>query len=927
MGRYWFQKLPRIFIMLLILGLVVGLTPSDVQAKEKKVVRVAFPELEGFTETGTDGKPHGLVVDYLEEIAKYTGWEYEYVKTTGETLFDDFQAGKFDLVGGTYYMPEMEEYYVYPDYNTGYSKSVLLARKDDSSVISYDLEKLSGKTIGVYENAKENVRRLKVFLEINNMDCKLKYYKYEDLSEDGNLYAHLENKEVDLLLGNSGDIKAEFRVAAIYDAQPYYIITTVGNQEILDGLNHALARILDSDPDFAEECYNANFPNAHSAKVQLNDSELNYVKEKGTVTVAVPLSWRPLFYVDGDGTEKGLVVDILKRVHDYTGLDFKYVYADTYMDAIQLVQQGEAEVLGFFLGDDRDAERNDLAQTKEYATMTHIVVRNKSVSFPSEGLVGAVINGRQLPENIRAAEVVVYDNITDALADVNRGKVDFVYGVSSRMEQEIQQHHFSNLIPVTLVNISRETGFAMASPVDPDLMTLMNKAIYNISAEDKVDILNKNLISIGDDVYTLTDMLYANPVLFVTIVSAILLLALGVVLLIVRFRMRAVAMQADLERAEAKSRAKGEFLSRMSHEIRTPMNAVIGLTDLTSMMEEVPENVQANLRKLRSSSHYLLSLLNDILDMSQLENGMLKIAEEPFSMNRMLDRLQSMMTAEANRCGLHFTMEKEITQDGLTGDVIRLQQVLTNLLSNAFKFTSPGGHVSLQVRQMDEDESGAAYQFRVMDDGVGIPKEDQKRIFDEFEQVGSNYSRSQGTGLGLSISYRIVRLMGGELQLDSQPGEGSEFFFTIRFPYGKLEEKPEEMKNVNLLAGVHVLLAEDNDLNAEIAIQLLEMQGAEVDRACDGKQAMEMFTASKAEEYQVILMDIQMPQMNGLEATRAIRKSDHPKAGTIPIIAMTANSFKEDTEAAAVAGMNGFVSKPLDVNYLYGILHRAVKKE
>ena len=433
------------------------------------------------------------------------------------------------------------------------------------------------------------------------------------------------------------------------------------------------------------------------------------------------------------------------------------------------------------------------------------------------------------------------------------------------------------------------------------------------------------MISIGTSSMTLTELIYANPVTFILVLTAFLIVVVIAVLGIYRARMQAVLMQSNLEKAKAESRAKGEFLSRMSHELRTPMNAVIGLTDLTSMLDGVPAEVQENLSKLRNSSHYMLDLINDILDMSRIDNGKLTLAHEPFSLNCMLDEIQAMMEIEATQRGLTCTVEKAVTHGQLLGDSIRLRQVLTNLLSNAFKFTPKDGRIQLRVTEQSNTEKEASFFFQVIDNGFGIPKEDQQRIFESFEQVGTSQAKSQGTGLGLPISSSIVHSMGGVLQVQSQPDEGSEFFFTVTL---QLNPDPKEIPNRfikpqdhTLLKDISILLAEDNDLNAEIAIQLLEIQGAVVQRCLDGEQAVEQFTANKPGTFQMILMDIQMPNMNGLEAARAIRSLTRPDASVIPIVAMTANTFKEDVEAAIAAGMNGFVPKPLDVNYLYQLLH------
>ncbi|WP_087065786.1 ATP-binding protein [Intestinibacillus massiliensis] len=890
-----------------------------------RVLRVPFPQVAGLTETAEDGSRQGLVVDYLNEIAKYTGWEYEYIDTDGDHMIEEFLDGKYDLMGGNYYSPGFEQYFAYPDYNIGYNKSVLLARLDDSSINSYDLRSLDGKTIGVYERAEENIRRLREFLSMHNLDCKIRTYAYEQLPADGKLYPYLASGEIDLLLGNGFENPEGFRVVAAFDSQPYYIVTNVGNQEVLDGLNMALERIADANPNFSVERYSAHFQDQSAIDIRLNEAERDYIEGRGAITVAVPESYHPLFCLNSpENIHDGIVPDVLGKVSEFTGLGFTYVYADTYSEAVRMLQQGEAELLCFYMGSEEESVRQGVTITSPYAALNNIVVRNKAATYPDEGLVCAVVEGQPLPTGITAAEVRIYPTITDALIAVNSGEADFTYGLASRMEWDIQRYHFSNLVPVTLVNDRSNIGFALRRPADPDLLTILNKAINSLSSQERAAILDRNMVSIGTNSLSLMELIYANPMTFIAVLSLFLLVLVAAVLGIYRARMRAALMQNNLEKAEAESRAKGEFLSRMSHELRTPMNAVVGLADLTSMMEGTPADVQENLSKLRASSNYMLGLINDILDMSRIDSGKLILAREPFSLERMLDEIQSMMAPEAQRRGLTYSLQKEIVHCGLAGDAIRLRQVLTNLLSNSFKFTPAGGSVLLRVTEDAASDTAATFTFQVRDTGTGISPEDQGRIFESFEQVGTSHAKSQGTGLGLPISSSIVQKMGGELRVNSQPGQGSVFFFTVTLllgdpgvpPAGGWEGQPEGM----LLDGIHILLAEDNDLNAEIAAQLLEIRGAKVCRSADGRQALERFSESQLGEFQAILMDIQMPGMNGLDAARAIRALTRPDAATIPIVAMTANTFKEDVDAAMAAGMDGFVPKPLDVNYLYRLL-------
>ncbi len=898
-------------------------------SEQPRVLRVAFPETDGYCMTSIDGTRSGLVVDYPNEIAKYTGWKYEYVAVPNDVLLDRFLAGEFDLMGGQFYMDGLESYYAYPSYNCGYSKLILLARQNDETIKNYDLNSFNGKTIGVYERAKENIRRLQIYLDFNNLDCTLKYYTYDQLMQTGNLNQYLELGEVDLLLGSSASAGDQFCIAASFDSQPHYIVTQPDSTDILLDLNMALENIYEANPTFAAQIYEKNFLEASNANVILSERELAYVQRTKTVTVAVPRDWHPMVCLNNDDGHSGVVPDVLQQIDEFSGLEFSYLYCDSYAASLAALKQGDADLLGFYLGTEEAAVEQGLALTTPYIELNSILVRNKESSYPADGLIGSALESRELPDSIVVDEVRYYADAATALSDVNRGKVDFFYGISARIESAIQKNHYTNLVQVNLVNERQGISFAVNSPVQPELFSILNKRIHNFTSEDKSVISSRNLVSLGESALTLSGIVYSNPTLALAVVALFLTLLLVAVLLISRSRIHAAAMRGELDRAEAESRAKSEFLSHMSHEIRTPMNAIVGLADLAGMSQDLPEKTLGDLAKIKSSSKYLLGLINDILDMSHIESGKLELAADPFSLGGMLADINSMLMQEATNNGLTFSIEQTVTNDVLIGDAIRLRQVLINLLSNAFKFTPTGGKVLVQIQENSATEKSATLTFRVIDNGVGISSTDQQRIFRSFEQLGSNYTKSQGTGLGLAISQSLVALMGGTLQLKSQLGQGSEFYFTITLPKGILPNAPAlledvELSDADMLQDASILLAEDNDFNAEIAIELLQSRGASVERATNGKEALALFERSRAGQYGCILMDIMMPEMNGLEATTAIRSLARPDAKTIPILAMTANAFQEDKHSALAAGMTGFIPKPIDVDLLFQELHQAL---
>lgn len=388
---------------------------------------------------------------------------------------------------------------------------------------------------------------------------------------------------------------------------------------------------------------------------------------------------------------------------------------------------------------------------------------------------------------------------------------------------------------------------------------------------------------------------------------------------------RVIQSQLNQQQHDIASRAKSEFLSRMSHEIRTPMNGIIGMTAIALQQGQAPERIMDCLQKIQSSSDYLLGLINDILDMSKIESGKMKLEPVNFNIDDMLGTIRELILTQASVRGVHFVQEIELRHRWFIADKMRISQVLINLLGNAVKFTQEGGSITLTVREDSVSEEGIAIFFAVKDTGAGIAKEEQERVFRSFEQAANrDPSKQRGTGLGLSISNSLVQMMGSSIHLESEPGRGSTFSFTISLIPGESEEESAEREEISF-EGCHILVVEDNELNAEIARCLLEERGFEVDCVYDGFQAVERIRTTKPGTYDVILMDIMMPVMDGLEAARTIRGMEREDCHTIPIIAMSANAFDDDLKKSVKCGMNGHLSKPVEVDKLYETLHAVIR--
>jgi signal transduction histidine kinase/CheY-like chemotaxis protein len=392
-------------------------------------------------------------------------------------------------------------------------------------------------------------------------------------------------------------------------------------------------------------------------------------------------------------------------------------------------------------------------------------------------------------------------------------------------------------------------------------------------------------------------------------------------------KQRTAQLEEQVVLSDAASRAKSDFLANMSHEIRTPLNAILGMTAIGAKNRDMPGKDRAFV-KIKEASSHLLGVINDILDMSKIEAGKLELSPIVFRVRELVAHIKDILQFKTDEKEQEFTVAvADEAPDALYGDDVRLAQVITNLVGNAIKFTPQGGRISLAVSLEAETDGICTLGFLVQDTGIGMTGEQQAKLFTAFQQAESQTTRKYGgTGLGLALSKRIVELMGGEIRVSSEPGRGSAFSFTIKTPRAEApaaelsESAPQDLRDGEF-AGRVILLADDVDINREIVIALLQESGIVIDSAENGEQAVKLFEQAP-ERYQLILMDVQMPVMDGYEASRRIRAGSSPRAAAVPIVAMTANVFKEDIENCLASGMNEHMGKPLEFGKLLQVLRK-----
>ena len=597
----------------------------------------------------------------------------------------------------------------------------------------------------------------------------------------------------------------------------------------------------------------------------------------------------------------------------------------------EALQAGEIDIAGPIIQDFYTQEQFQVVLTDKIFDITPVVIYKgndyssslSAIAATETSLYSELMVSLLFPD----AEIKQYDTQEECLEAVANGKVGAIVIPSSKINL-LNESSLTKSLSFAEMAKRQELGM-FTTRGNRRAATIINKAIDQSS-----DILNGVVLalnSVSEKKMTLQDVLAEYAGLVTGVSFAIIFVLLLLVYSLLASRKKQMEALKEAQNANAANIAKTTFLNHMSHDIRTPMNAIIGFTDIALKLKPDRE-VENYLKKIRQSSEYLMTLINDVLDISRIESGKLEYKPVPVDLGDMVNTVLSIARGYTENRDLIFTVSTEkLKNPYVMADELRIREVLLNIIGNAVKFTKDGGTISFAAESRPgKDEQHIIVRFRISDTGIGMSEEFQTRIFDEFSQENNGARTSyKGTGLGMAIAKRYVDLMGGKIEVSSRQGVGSTFTVEIPLLIAEhvLAEKEEKLRNDIAVRGLHVLLAEDNDLNAEIAVTLLEEKGMIVTRAADGKSALTQFCNTAPGTFELILMDIMMPEMNGYETTKAIRNMpDRPDGKKIPIIAMTANAFAEDIRAALDAGMDGHVAKPVDMGVLLSVITKYIKR-
>ena len=883
---------------------------------------------------------HGYDAEYLQALRQFTGWRYVYVDGSWEECLQRLETGEIDILSFVQKTPAREKIYGYPSLPMATTSGYLVVDK------RRNLDSITNATVirvGIVDGNNFNAD-FERYRQENNLQVE-----YVNLASLTDVSPALANGSIDAAVVAEEDKTANERVWVRLASYDQYFVTNINNKSLLRELDDGMMQISTYTPYFNGYLYRKYFANYNSGKPVFTLAEQEFIKKHPKILVLSDSRWPPIEYYDKvSGTFKGVSRDIFALLSEKCGIEF--VYDDS----------NSSKKMSEMSGDD-DKSRNVLTTTsydynwaeKHHMYITQPFITSNMVKFgrrldkehPIVAVNTKAYFAYLLADFLKDKKIISYPNTDERLEAVIRGEADYTVLTQDQADYYHSIPRYSNFSTERLIGYEQRICIAARMDCDPELISILCKTIACISHDELNEIIRKNTV----EVYQLSwqDLIYKYRFLIAVAIGGITVVILSL-LYVNKNRRRSFAAikqaldikETALKEAQKASKAKGSFMASMSHEIRTPLNAIIGYINLSikglqknSSSKDKESHAQTidYLQKSNIASRHLLTVINDVLDMSAIESGKLKIAADKFSFFDVLDSIAAVFAPEAAAKEITYRVDGlDNLPDSLIGDQLRVRQVLTNLISNAIKFTPAKGLVQLSITQLRESTENIWLRFTVKDTGIGMTEEYLSHLWTPFEQADSSISRRfGGTGLGLSITKGLVEAMGGSIRAESIINQGTTF--TVELPFGrngsKGEEKQEKAKiELPDFSNARALLAEDNEMNMEIACAILQETGLTIECAKNGREACEMFNKAEPGYYQLILMDVRMPEMDGYEATRQIRNSEHPEGKSIPIIAMTADAFAENIAESMAVGMNDHLAKPLQLDKLFAVLAKYIKK-
>ena len=917
--------------LLLLLSAVLPVKAAA-ETAPVKVVRVGSFE-DTFNYCNEKGARKGYGYELLQTLSGYTGWQFEYVTCDWSDCFEKLENGEIDIMGGISYTEDRAEEMLFSDEPMGEEKYYLYADLSRADISASDYKTLNGKKIGVLMGTEPEVM-LTEWEEKHDLKTQ-----HVNVSNNEDVKQKLANHEIDCFVSLEESFWAELGISTItrVGKSGIYYALNKDRPDLKEELDNAMRALDEAAPFYTADLYKRYFSLDYIPI--LTGEEKAWLRGHGAIRMGFLTSDRGVSTYDpATGEITGTITDYIQFAADCLGnqeLEFQLVGYDDKEAELNALKSGEIDMIFHFDQSPNLAEEYRVARTNTTWTANMMVVTNQQLFTENK------VNRVAVPQNKISLtryiafyypqwEIVDCDTQEDAIKLVKDGQADcFITGVSS--EAKYSKNHGFYSVP--LPNPANSC-FAVNSG-NRSLLSILNKTIKAMPTNMLTGSLA--MYKSSSRKVTLSDFIKDNFFMVLLVSSIAVAVILLMILKLLRKARKAEAaakkaandtqelnakLQVAVEKAESANHAKSTFLFNMSHDIRTPMNAIIGYADLASRHSDDPAKLKKYMENIQVCGQNLLMLLNNVLDLARIENDKTEMEYSVSDVDKDFRNCIAMFRNQADSKGQTLMVTAHLLHPYVYVDIPHLTEVCTNLVSNAVKYTGAGGTIRCDVTQKPgEKESWCNMVITVADNGIGMSQEFQKHIFEPFERERtSTISKVEGSGIGMGIVKKLVGLMGGTVAVESRIGVGSTFTVTIPCriasedeTQAKRETNPSDQK---CLCGTRILLTEDNDLNAEIATELLQEEGCTVDRAKDGVECVDMLEKAANGTYQLILMDIQMPVMNGYDAARKIRGLDDPQKANIPIIAMTANAFTEDRQVALDAGMNDHIAKPINMNVL-----------
>ena len=932
------RKSVCVMLSLLLLLSVVLPVKAAAETAPVKVVRVGSFE-DTFNYVNEKGARKGYGYELLETLSGYTGWQFEYVTCDWSDCFEKLENGEIDIMGGISYTEDRTEEMLFSDEPMGVEKYYLYADLSRADISASDFKTLNGKKIGVLMGTEP---------EVMLTEWEEKYglkTEHVNISNNEDVKQKLANHEIDCFVSLEESFWADLGISTITrvgESGIYYALNK-DRPDLKEELDNAMRALDEAVPFYTADLYKRYFSMDYTPI--LTGEEMAWLKEHGAIKMGFLTSDSGVSTFDpATGEFTGVITDYIQFAADCLGnqeLEFQLVGYDSKEAELDALKSGEIDMIFHFDQSPNLAEEYHFACTNTTWTSNLMAVTNKQ-HFNENNVNRIAVPQNKLSLKKYLAfyypqwEIVDCDTQEDAAKLVKDGQADcFVTGISSENKYSKKYSFYS----VPLLNPVKSC-FAVNSG-NRSLLSILNKTIKAMPVNMLAGALAMYKSSARK--VTLSDFIKDNFFMALLVSSIAVAAILLTILKLLRKARKAEAaarkaasdtqelnakLQVAVEKAESANHAKSTFLFNMSHDIRTPMNAIIGYADLASRHLDDPAKLKNYMENIQVCGQNLLMLLNNVLDLARIENDKTEMEYSVSDIEKDFRNCVAMFRNQADSKGQTLMVTTQLPYPYVYADIPHLTEICTNLVSNAVKYTGAGGTIRCNVTQKPGEKEGwCDTVVTVADNGIGMSQEFQKHIFEPFERERtSTVSKVEGSGIGMGIVKKLVGLMGGTVEVESRIGVGSTFTVTIPCriasedeTQAKRETNPSDQK---CLCGTRILLTEDNDLNAEIAVELLQEEGCTVDRAKDGVECVDMLEKAANGTYQLILMDIQMPVMNGYDAARKIRGLDDPQKANIPIIAMTANAFTEDRQVALDAGMNDHIAKPINMNVLVPTLRK-----